>query len=377
MNLFLIKTFNYNAEAKVDFDLNDNNCIIQDKELVAEKEYTYNNNDVQLVLFTTGTESNPRAVELTFDNIFQSTEMWSEIISFKKGDKYLNIMPLHHVAGVSIFFRSIYCEFISIIKTYDKKSIIRDIQINDVNCISVVPKMLDDIIDLPGCAEVLKKMKLILIGGDAISYSLYQYMHTNKINGYCSYGMTETSSGIAGYWIKDKKNFELGYLGAAHRNVRLKLKDKKIAISSKSIMKKYVHGVENNNFYKTNDYGELINNNIYFISRGNDVVVSGGENINLNNIKNILIRYPEKYKNIVVGYHDKKWGTLIVVIIEGDIDRTKIDDLRLYCINELPKYMVPKHFICMDSIPCFDNYKIDYKSINLFLKEKLSGADSR
>ena len=48
--------------------------------------------------------------------------------------------------------------------------------------------------------------------------------------------MTETSSGIAGYWIKDKKKFEQGYLGIAHGNVRLKLQDNKIDIKEKQLI---------------------------------------------------------------------------------------------------------------------------------------------
>ncbi len=371
---YLLKSFDYESEARIEFELDDNSCIMQDIKKDCKKIFKYNENDVQLVLFTSGSESNPKAVELTYDNILQSSLNLLKATGLSKEDKYLNVLPLHHIAGISIFFRSIYVGCLSIVKAYDKSTILNDIKADNANVISVVPKMLDDIIPQIDSIEIIKKMKLLLIGGDSISESLYQYIYDNQINGYCTYGMTETSSGVSGYWIKNKSKFEFGYLGIPYEKSQIDISKGKIKIISNTVMKKYVNGPRANNLFLTSDYGKIVNDNIFFISRLNEVVVSGGENINLNTIRNILEKSSVQNKKIVTKFKNKKWGDSIVVLLEGKNNKKIIKNLKITLIKELPRYMVPKYYLFMDTFPYLNNYKIDYRIIDSYIKEKISDS---
>ena len=102
---YQIPNTNYSKIANVDYELNDSNCIIQLKNKKNNFQYNYEKNSVQCVLFTSGSGLFPKAVELTFDNIYNSAKNWNDIFQFNKEEKYLNILPLHHVSGLSIFFR--------------------------------------------------------------------------------------------------------------------------------------------------------------------------------------------------------------------------------------------------------------------------------
>ena len=44
--------------------------------------YSYNLNEIQVILFTTGTEGKPKAAELSFGSIFESSSQWKKITNF-------------------------------------------------------------------------------------------------------------------------------------------------------------------------------------------------------------------------------------------------------------------------------------------------------
>ena len=140
-----LKSINYDLIAPCDYELNDFNCIIQYNKLFTSQVYTYSPEDTQCILFTSGTGLNPKAVELTFGNIYHSASSWNYIIKFSKLDNYLNILPLHHISGLSIFFRSIYFNFKSVVFKYDKKEILKWIAKYNINCTSIVPKIMHDL----------------------------------------------------------------------------------------------------------------------------------------------------------------------------------------------------------------------------------------
>ena len=367
---YQIPNTNYSKIANVDYELNDSNCIIQLKNKKNNFQYNYEKNSVQCVLFTSGSGLFPKAVELTFDNIYNSAKNWNDIFQFNKEEKYLNILPLHHVSGLSIFFRSIYYNFTQIIYTYNKSELTEYVNRYKINYISLVPKMVKDIINDINLCRAIKKIKLTIIGGDAITKDIYDFLKNNHISSYISYGMTESSSGIAGYFINKSDKYDEGYIGFSHKNVKISLQGKYIALQSKNIMKKYVQGKDCKGKFVTNDIGEIKNSRMYFIGRKKDFIISGGENIYLKTIEDVINCYSIPIQSIVVGYKDKKWGEIPIVLFTSDFNNIAIEDLMSHCNKNLPQHMRPKHIIRINRIPEFNN-QIDYKLIDYYITQSM------
>ena len=285
---FQLKNFNYNEAANIECELNENSCIMQHNEIEVLKSYKYDENATQCVVFSSGTEGFPKPVELSFSNIYYSVDSWNAVVEFIDDGIYLNVLPLHHISGLSIFFRSIYCGFSVYYDKYSSKNIIKIINSIQPDYISFVPKMVKDIMEIHKSFESLKNIKLLIIGGDSINKNIFDYLSKFEINSYVSYGMTETASGVAGYFIKNKNSFIVNYLGIPHKNVNIVIKHNQIVIESKMVFKKYVGEANNKNIFSTNDLGEIKNNELFFKSRKNQMIVSGGENINLLTIQNAL-----------------------------------------------------------------------------------------
>jgi len=338
----MIKFIDYNKIVACDFEVNDNICIIQSDDCDKREEISYKKNDIQCILFTSGTEMNPKAVELTFDNIYNSALNWQEIANFKSDDVYLNVLPIWHISGLSIFFRSLYFNFQSIVLEYNKNEIHSIITKLKISCISAVPKMIVDIMQRSN-NNIFKSFKIVIIGGDGINEKVFDYFKNNDVNAYISYGMTETSSGVCGYFIRDVKKFNHGFLGFAHKNTRMTVNDGCIKIQSNTVMEGYVNSQKCNGIFLTEDLGVVKNNQLFYKSRSLNFIISGGENINLKVIKNVISGFEKGIDFEVKAAADDKWGHVIAVLIKKS--EFNIHQIKQHCQKYLPEYMVPKHFI--------------------------------
>ena len=362
-----MKDVDYSNISKADHLIQDNGCIIQLNNGSDAGELIVGNS-VQCVLFTSGTGGNPKAVELTYNNIYSSALNWKRVLDFQVNEYYLNILPLDHIGGLSIFFRSIYYGFISVVSSYNKSNLLPDIKKYNIDYISIVPKMAYNIIERNEIQEFASQLKTVIIGGDGINRSIFNYFKKNNINAYISYGMTETSSGIAGYFLNDCSQFNEGYIGDSHSDVKITLKDNFIQVRSGVVMCGYSGKPTNSKTFITSDIGEIKNNQIYFLSRGKDFIISGGENISLVNIKNIISSYPGVLDSVVVGLEDEEWGMVSAAVFESLKCKVSIQEVSDYCRKKLPSYMVPKYFISIDKIP-YQNNKIDYDLIRHYVNE--------
>jgi O-succinylbenzoic acid--CoA ligase len=309
-------------------------------------------------------------VELTFENIYCSSINWSKIYKFTRKDIYLNILPLFHVSGLSIFYRSLYSNFFLVYKNYNKNSLHKEIIKSAATCLSLVPKMFNDVVKKNEGSRALQSLQFIILGGDAITYDIFKKCSEYNIKIYASYGLTESSSGIAGFWINQEKEYLQGFIGHPHFNTKVFIKNGNIGIQSKTIMKKYSSGNDTQGIYISSDKGKMVGDKICFIGRNKDFIVSGGENINIKNIEDLLKKLAFDKEVILISRKDDKWGEVPIVIYESKEESLDFINEMLYCCKKkLPKYMVPKHFISIKKIPRYDNLKVDYFKLNQYVRE--------
>ena len=90
-------------------------------------------------------------------------------------------LPLFHVGGLAIFFRSLISGT-SIVIPAKNKSLIQNIEKNKVTHISLVPTQLQRILKTGEGRESLHKLKLILLGGSTIPESLIEHFSKLGLN---------------------------------------------------------------------------------------------------------------------------------------------------------------------------------------------------
>src|ERR1700734_3279962 len=156
---------------------------------------------VGIVLFTSGTTSQPKAVELTHNNLTSYVTGTVEFGSAEPTDAALICVPPYHIAGVSAALSNLYAgRKMVYLPTFDPQEWVRLIKAEHVTTATVVPTMLDRIVTaLEGGGHELPSLRNLAYGGSKVGLPLVRRAlellpEVGFVN---AYGLTETSSTIA------------------------------------------------------------------------------------------------------------------------------------------------------------------------------------
>jgi len=327
------------------------NAMVENYNITIPNNKLYNPSMIQVVLFTSGTSGKPKAIEISYQSIYNNALKWNRILDFSKNDLYINCLPLHHIGGLMIFFRTII--FNMTMKIINFKKLEESIEVNSI--VSLVPTMINQMVK-NNKINLLKNLKSVVVGGDNLNTKLKKECLESGAPFYISYGMTETCSGIAGYWL-DKNNInEHRYI--PHEDVSINVDNSLITIAADCLFSKYYGRKNNLRFFTTNDLG-VINDDGSFsiIGRDNMFIVSGGENIDLSMIEGKIIKIKNVKNCHAVGVYDDRWGQkLIVYIVENKSDDKYNESYYLNMLaKKIPKFMLPKEINIVSNL---NNIKI-------------------
>jgi len=157
--------------------------------------------DVGVVLFTSGTTSRPKAVELTHNNLTSYITGTVEFDSAEPGDAALICVPPYHIAGVSAALSNLYAgRKMVYLPQFDATEWVRLVRDEGVTSATVVPTMLDRIVAVLEAEPVeLPALRNLAYGGSKVALPLVRKAlgllpDVGFVN---AYGLTETSSTIA------------------------------------------------------------------------------------------------------------------------------------------------------------------------------------
>ena len=191
----------------------------------------------------------------------------------------------------------------------------------------------------------MKNFRAIILGGEVCKKNLLMKCIKLKLNVFISYGMTETCSGISGFWLK-KYPQHFDSVGKPFKDVNISIdKDKRIKILSPMNMYNYFIKPQKNNYLTTSDLGQIKDNFLYLIGRSDNIIKYKGEKINLEYIKNILIKH-DLIVSVKVFINTRKNQDDIIVAKVVAKDKTlNVKNLQEWCKIQIGKYKTPKKII--------------------------------
>src|SRR6478735_213142 len=130
--------------------------------------------DVGVVLFTSGTTSRPKAVELTHNNLTSYITGTVEFDSAEPGDAALICVPPYHIAGVSAALSNLYAgRKMVYLPQFDAAEWLRLVRDEGVTSATVVPTMLDRIVTaLESQTAELPALRTLAYGGSKVALPL-------------------------------------------------------------------------------------------------------------------------------------------------------------------------------------------------------------
>ena len=114
----------------------------------------------------------------------------------------------------------------------------------------------------------------------------------------------------------------------------------------KTIINQYYNESKIKGWYHTNDRGYIDNNGFLHVFGRKNMVISGGENINLEEIENTIRQHPSIKEIFVKSVPDDKWGHKVIAYI--NCNDFKSLNLKAWLKTQLSDYKIPKEFIKID-----------------------------
>ena len=306
-------------------------------------------NKVQSMHFTSGSTGIPKLVQLTFDNFVNSVSQWDKEIEFLQSDKYIQCLPLNHIAGLSIIMRSQIKGFQCILmKKFNAAQINFEID-NGATLVSLIPSMLKRLLDNRLGRAFPKHFRAVILGGDGSSNQLMKQSLDYKVPIYKSYGMTETCSGISGFWLHKYPDM-LGSVGKSFKGTSIKISDSRVLIKGPTVSIHNDDGEKSPQTILTNDIGFFKKRFLFIKGRCDDIIISGGENISLSNIKSLLFQHDSIIDAYLDVNQDDLYGSRITAFIQVSESSLSSQDIYNYLINHLSENQCPQDIQIVDQI---------------------------
>ena len=297
-------------------------------------------------MYTSGTTGTPKGVRLTAANWEAAALASVRHLGHGPDDTWLLAMPLHHVAGLGVILRSAYAGGkVRLLKVFEAGRYARELQVK-ATMASVVPTMLQRILAAnPGPYHGLRA---VLVGGGPIPDGLLERAHAAGLPVLPTYGMTETCGQVA--TLRPGSPVEK----RAHPLPGVELaitKDGRVAVRGPQTSPGYLGGPDRaaDEWFVTGDLGEIDPDGaVRVIGRADDVIISGGENIDPVEVELALSGHPQLDRVMVVGVPSEEWGYDVGCLYEGQVDSSSLE---AWARARLPSHAVPRHWRQVEELP--------------------------
>ncbi|MSZ97234.1 MAG: AMP-binding protein, partial [Actinobacteria bacterium] len=281
-----------------------------------------------LVVATSGSTGNPKAVVLTMNAVIASAEATSNRLQVSGDDAWLACLPPSHVGGLSVITRSLVMgNRVIAVPLFSESSYI-EASNNGATMVSLVATALQRV--------DASLYRTIVLGGARPPVD-------RPSNSVTTYGMTETGSGVV-------------YDGIPLDNVEIEIRDSVIFIKCPMMFRCYRDGItplDSDGWFRTGDRGSLSPTGVLTVEgREGDLIITGGENVWPEMVEDAIITHARIQEVCVGGVPDPTWGHSVHAwIVTSPGSDISLDDVRGQVKETLPAYCAPQHIHIVESIP--------------------------
>lgn len=335
------------------------------------------------MMYTSGTTGKPKAVIQTYGNHFWSATGSVLNMGLHSDDKWLSVLPMFHIGGLSIFFRSvIYGIPVLLHEEFDAGCVNEAVQRKNVTILSAVTVMLQEIIATLGEKKYPETFRTLLLGGGAVPEELIHQAFDKGIPVFQTYGLTETCSQIATLSPEDSFR-KIGSAGKPLFPGELKIVsngDEKIGeiyVKGPMVAKGY-YKREKDRFFldgwlRTGDLGYVDEEGfLYIVDRRTDLIISGGENIYPTEIEHLLLEMEGIQDVGVTGRSHEKWGEVPVAFIVRSDQTLTEKEVFSYLEKRLAPFKRPHKIYFVKKLPRNATGKL----MRYQLRKLIKGEDS-
>jgi o-succinylbenzoate---CoA ligase len=296
------------------------------------------------VVFTSGSSGRPKAALHTFGNHYFNALGSNENIALAPGDRWLHSLPLYHVGGLSIVFRCLI-PGATIAMPDPKATVGESIAELDATHVSLVSTQLRRLLRED---TDLGDLRAVLMGGGPMPEGLVDEAVERGLPVHTSYGLTEMASQVT----TTPPGASLRGLRTSgrvlpHREVSVS-GEGEILVRGRTLFAGYLRDggldrpFDGEDWFRTGDLGELdADGYLRVTGRQDNLFVSGGENVQPEEIEAALLRLQGVEEVVVVPVPDAEFGSRPVAFVRRG---GGAGDLAGELEKFLPRFKIPKTF---------------------------------
>ena len=358
-------------------------------------------NNLVYMIYTSGSTGKPKGVMNTHKGVCNRLTWMQNVFLLKQSDCVMQKTPFSFDVSVWEFFWPLLNgSRLVLIKPDGQRDCIylaNLISENKISIIHFVPSMLRIFLDAPNI-DKCDCLRLVICSGEALHFDIQECFFSRfKCDLYNLYGPTEAAIDVT-FW-RCNKNSNLGTvpIGRPISNIQIYILDQhlqllpvgvpgELYIGGDGLARGYFNqpGLTDEKFisnpfnykhkdriYKTGDLARyLFDGNLEYIGRSDNLVKIRGLRIEIGEVETVISRHPAVREVLVIVTEDKLEydKRLIAYIVYNNRENVSDNQIRHYLKERLPDYMIPNHFIELDSIPLTLNGKIDRNALSLTSK---------
>ena len=351
-----------------------------------------NENDTAVILFTSGSEKDPKAVQLTHRNISSNIENFGTYENITESDVILANLVFFHVFGLTVnLWVSFYygMTMVCYANPLDFATVSKIAREEKPTVMVGTPSFFWGYLHKSEPGD-FKSLRLMVSGADKCPDALREgFMKKHGVTLMEGYGATETSPVIS---ANSQEFNRPGSTGRVIPGVQVRLENfetgeecktgevGKVLVKGDSVMKGYYDDPEltaealEDGWYNTGDMGFFDEDNyLWHAGRFKRFVKIGGEMVSLVKVENTLEKHlPTGVSCCVVDISDEKRGSAIIATVTIEVNKAEI--LKKMG-TELPNIALPKQFIVIRELPMMGTGKIDFRTVTKIVQDILSESE--
>ena len=335
--------------------------------------------DVALLLYTSGTTGLPKGVMLTNQNMAFTRKLGE---AWGMGHESVNLvaMPMFHIGGTgygtSTMLRGGHTVLMREVNPVVAIDLIARYKVTHT---FFVPAVVQSLLLTPGIEKAdFSSLQLLMYGASPIGdVLLRQALDVLKCNFMQAYGMTETAGTVLDLPPKDHalegpRSGLLKSCGRAYPWVELRIIDPttlndvktgdvgEIWLKSGMVMKGYwnkpdasAEAIMPGGWLRTGDAAyQDAEGYVYMFDRFKDMIISGGENIYPAEVENVMNGHPAVKEVGVIGIPHQRWGeTPMAVVVLRAGQTAEPADLISFTRDRLAHYKCPTSVVIANELP--------------------------
>lgn len=303
-------------------------------------------------LCTSGSSGTPKIACHTLSNHLYNALGCLSFFSLSASSRWLLSLPLFHVGGLAILFRVFLSGGAVVLP---KPSLLQSQADYQLTHISVVPTQLYRLLQEQQTEKTFASLRILLLGGAALSPLLCQEACAKGLPLIYSYGMTEMASLITA--TKNPTHKDVGK-PLSFRELTLSAEGE-ILVKGATLFQGYLDMPrQREEWFATGDLGEwTAEGNLRLLGRKDRLFISGGENIYPEEIERALCCIEGIITATVIPSDDPEFGQRPIAFVLDKTQKHTLESIRKALRETLPSFKHPERLL-----PYSELYKNNWKS---------------